>query len=385
MPYAGLADFLDRLEQNEPIRRIDRPIDLTEKLCVEEDDSKVVLFSAVQQRRFPMVGRLMSDPVRIHTALEVSDPGEVARRVEKFLATRDRDRESGRQVKQAPAQQVVRLAGDLDPTVLPGLLLAEAETDQTRRITAAVLLTLDPDSGRRVGTVVPWTVLDDGPIRLVPCWTVRDELASIRKRYAEKGEPMPVAICAGGNPAVRLVAEAPAPCPVDPCRLGAALCGRAIDVVACRTLENLTIPADADLVIEGFWAVDGVLDVRAVTHRINPVVPFAVAGEQAVVRRTLLKGMLPWWRAELPGLVELVLPWWGGDNSVLVGSVEKAYADRSEQIATALADHPTWSDVRLVILLDEAVDLSCEAAMLTALARHADFGGKMLVAVDPRV
>ncbi|MGD9128358.1 MAG: UbiD family decarboxylase [Planctomycetia bacterium] len=439
MPYTSLADFLERLEPQEPILRTDQPVDPMAPLGTEEGDSRAVLLGTIRGRRFPMVGRLMCSPTRIRHAIGVADWEEAARRVEKFLATVDRS-DADRVVKQAPAQQVVRLASDLDESIFPSLCLSGDATDQ--QITAATLFTLDPDSGRRVGTVIPWTVAS--ATRLVPCRTTCDPLGPLRVRYAELGRPMPVAICAGGDPAVRLAAEAPSPCPVDPCRLGAALRGQAIEVVACRTLEKLTVPADSDMIIEGFLVgapappcnqplpttpnenirqdclSAEALDVQAVTHRINPVLPFAVPSESAIVRRTLLAAMLPWWRAELPGLADLVLPAWG-DDAVLVGSVEKAYAidpdvfndrcaianaavpagfagfpaaersinnadldNKSETLAAALADHPVWSDLRLVVLLDETVDLASESAVLAAMARHADFGKKTLVGVETK-
>lgn len=380
MPFSSLADFLELIEQTDALLRIDQPIDPKESLRTILPPTKSVFLSHLHRRRFPMAGPLMINKVRVCQAIGVVDLEEAAQRVEKMVQQNAFDgSDLTRIVTQSPSQQVVRLASDLDETILPGLRFAEEET--ANRITAVTLFTKDPDSGRRFGTVVELVI--ESPTRLLPCWTIEDRLGPIRARYEELGQPMPVAICAGGDPAIRLAAEAPAPCLVDPTVLGAVLRDRPVDLVACRTLDGLAVPADTDLVIEGLCS-GAEIEVQAVTHRINPVLPFAVPSEQAVVRQVLLQAMVPWWRAELPGLVDLILPEWGvwTDASVLVGSVEKEYADQADRIADALASHSVWSSERTVILLDRSVTLTDESEVLAALLRHVDFGRKTLLAIE---
>ena len=417
MSQSRFAERLERIEEEGGLVRVEAPVDPCAPLQTISDETrgvKAALLSNLMDRRFPMVGQLMTDSQRICRLMGLDSLDQLA---EHFSLTEV----APTVVKRPACQQVVRLADDLDATILPSLCLdeeplavqaeIEAEQKSLQKITAATLLTLveaeaekkvsgifcrnGPEGALHKRFLTPFShqlaagvdLVVESPMRLVPCWRPQDQLEEVRTYFAEQGQPMPVAILLGGDPWIRVMAEAPTPWPIDPTLLGTSLekskfRKQKVEVTPCRTLPELTIPADTDMVIEGQWnAVEDVIEVQAVTHRINPVLPFAMPAERATVRRALLKGLIPWWRAELQGLADLTIPRWADDGTVLVGSVEKAYANKAQQIADSLAEHPTWHDVRLILLLDETVDLSDESAILAALAQNAAFAQKTLIAV----
>lgn len=405
MPSPCFADILEFFDDNGELCRIEDPIDPKDPLRdikTETNGRDVALLANVLGRRFPMVGQIMVDEERIAQSVAMPGIGDLTHHIKKLVeravvegvslgsvslpaagdASAPLASVLGPQVfvKQASAQQVVRLAEDLDLTILPALRVDKNEVEE--KITAATLLTLDPDSNRQLAAAVDFIV--ESPTRLVPCWKPQNHLDEIRARYVELKRPMPVAILSGGNPMVRLVAAAPKPYPIDPSLVQASLWKQPVEVVACRTLDNLVVPADTDLVIEGLWMpAENAVKIQAVTHQINPIVPFALPKERPILRRTLLAAMLPWWRAELPGLADMRIPSWSKEEKILLVSIQKTHVDHADRIADSLVTHPVWSDVRQVVLLDESVRLTSTSEVLVALLEHGNFAQKAILALKP--
>ena len=78
-------------------------------------------------------------------------------------------------------------------------------------------------------------------------------LSDLRKFYqhAEKtGEPMPIALALGVEPALQMAASCKLPPDQSELDLAGALQGKAIDMVKCET-SDLMVPANAEMIIEG--------------------------------------------------------------------------------------------------------------------------------------
>lgn len=118
-------------------------------------------------------------------------------------------------------------------------------------------------------------------------------------KYERRGEPMPVAIAVGAEPAVECASVMWIPTGRDEARYAGGLKEEPITLVECET-NDLLVPATAELVIEGrvvpdvrldegpfgeyFGYMHGprrsmpVLQVDAITHRADPILPFCVEG-----------------------------------------------------------------------------------------------------------
>jgi 4-hydroxy-3-polyprenylbenzoate decarboxylase len=124
-------------------------------------------------------------------------------------------------------------------------------------------------------------------------------LGMIHAQWRERGEPTPVAIALGVEPAFPLLGGMPIPKGMDESEFLGAYFGEPTDLVPAETIP-LDVPATAEIVIEGHishedTAMEGPMDefpgyvgdkgspkpvmtVSAMTWRNDPILPFAVAG-----------------------------------------------------------------------------------------------------------
>ncbi|MGQ5640530.1 MULTISPECIES: UbiD family decarboxylase [unclassified Streptomyces] len=124
-------------------------------------------------------------------------------------------------------------------------------------------------------------------------------LGIIRTQWTERGEPMPIALALGVEPALPYAGAMPLPEGADESHFVGALFGEGIAVVPAETVD-LSVPATAEIVIEGHIAFDETADegpmneypgynsfeaspkpvfhVSAITHRHGAILPVVAAG-----------------------------------------------------------------------------------------------------------
>ncbi|WP_374635229.1 UbiD family decarboxylase domain-containing protein, partial [Paracoccus sp. (in: a-proteobacteria)] len=90
-----------------------------------------------------------------------------------------------------------------------------------------------------------------GPDRLIMRWLAHRGGAAHARTWARAGEPMPVAIALGADPALLLAAALPLPETVSEMGFSGVLRGARTELVACRSVP-LMVPARAEIVLEGW-------------------------------------------------------------------------------------------------------------------------------------
>jgi 4-hydroxy-3-polyprenylbenzoate decarboxylase len=410
MSNRSLADFLEQLGQAGELIRIDAEVD--PRLEVAEitrragaADGPALLFGSPRGCDMPVVTNLLGSVARIERALGAS-LAEITERLSLAVAPAEPENwldrlkagahESAirrflpRSVKTGPCQQVIRLGGDVDLRQLPALQCVPLEPGPT--ITAAQLWMLDPHSSRTVVGRYDLAVLDG--LRLAPFFGPCDEPARL---LAGAREPVPVAAVLGGDPLGLLAAAAPLPPGFDAAALAGLLGERPVEVVRCRAIP-LEIPAEADIVIEGYfdpaeppvqvgpWASMAghyaparrtpVIRVTAITHRANPVFPAIVAGlppnESCHIAHALRRVLLPVVRLAIPELVNYDLPMFGGVRRWTVVALRKSYAGQARKVAHAVWGYDPLAFTRTLVLVDEGVDVTDPQAVLRAISDHVD-------------
>jgi 4-hydroxy-3-polyprenylbenzoate decarboxylase len=122
----------------------------------------------------------------------------------------------------------------------------------------------------------------------------------IFKKYENANEPMPCTIVMGGNPVCFLAAATTVPIGVSEAELAGSYAQEPVSLLRGELNEDLLIPADAELVLEGKvipherleegpfpeyvrWAErtpKPVMKVETITHRENPIIPFVAEGQK---------------------------------------------------------------------------------------------------------
>ena len=307
--YPDLHEHLDALRAKGLVHTIDRPIDKDSELHplvrwqfvggMAESERKAFLFTNVVDGR----GRKYSMPVLVGAIAANRDIYAVGMGVplEKIPATWDHAVAhpiAPRVVERAVCQEVIlegaALQGEgngLDRLPIP---ISTPGFDAAPTLTATNVITCDPET--RVQNMGTYRAALKATDRLVVRMATRVGGAGGYQHYLkhqQKGEKwMPCAIVLGCPPCVAFVGPQKMPIGVDEFTVAGGLVGAPINVVKARTVD-LLVPAEAEIVIEGFIDTEYCepeapfgeshghialeefnmpMRVTAITHRRNPIV-----------------------------------------------------------------------------------------------------------------
>ena len=221
-----------------------------------------------------------------------------------------------------------------------------------------------------------------------------------RDKYAERNEPMPVAMVLGCDPLTFLMACSAIPSGTCEYDVAGAYRGRPMKVVK-GPLTGLPFPADAEIVLEGFvqpgnvraegpfgewtgfYGSPGddapVLDVKAIYHRNDPILvgapPQVPPGEssrsRAILRSAIIKEDLQ--KAGVPD-VKCVWAHEAGGSRMLLGiSIKQRYPGHAQQAGHIAAQCAGGAYAgKYVIVTDEDVDVSDLGELIGAMALRSD-------------
>ncbi len=222
-------------------------------------------------------------------------------------------------VEGAPCQQVViegaALEGEgcgLDSLPIP---ISTPGYDSAPFLTSTNVITRDPDTGIENMGTYRGNLKASNRLAMFTFVAGRSAGYVHWEKYRERGEPMPCAIVVGCPPAVAYVAPQKLPYGLDEMTVAGGIAGAPINVVKGRT-NDLTIPAEAELVIEGlidpeylepegpFGESHGhvnledfnpCMTVTAITHRRDAVIPSIISqvtpSESSVIKRVAYEPM----------------------------------------------------------------------------------------------
>jgi UbiD family decarboxylase len=220
------------------------------------------------------------------------------------------------------------------------------------------------------------------------------------QRSKAPNEPFPVALVLGPDPTLVMTAPAPIPYGVDEMAIAGALRGKPVEMVACKTIP-LEVPSTAEIVIEGeihpselreegpFGEFTGhygghkapraVSQVKAITHRDNPILQATYEGTQpnesgyltAVPREAEIIRQVA-----LPGLkaVNVTVPAGGALHAVV--AVEKPYEGFGKYVGLAVLGSVAGRYIKQVIIVDADIDpfdpIQVEWAVATRVQANRD-------------
>lgn len=170
--------------------------------------------------------------------------------------------------------------------------------DGGRYGTAGIIVTRDKGSDWINWAVHRFMVIDSRTIAINISPGSQTDL--ILKKYETANEAMPCSIVLGGNPVCFLAAATTVPPGMSEAQLAGSYAQEPISLVKGEINEDLLIPADAELVLEGKiipqerqvegpfpeyvrWSersLKPVLKVETITHRQDPVIPFVAEGQK---------------------------------------------------------------------------------------------------------
>ncbi|MEJ2687312.1 MAG: UbiD family decarboxylase, partial [Gammaproteobacteria bacterium] len=283
-------------------------------------------------------------------------------------------------VRSAPCQQQVIEAADVDLGRLP--VQTCWPEDVGPLITWALVVTRGPRKERQNLGIYRQQVI--GPNKLIMRWLAhRGGALDFRDwQHAHPGEPFPVAVALGADPATILGAVTPVPDTLSEYGFAGLLRGAKTELVKCQ-LSDLQVPASAEIVLEGFihpgeTAPEGpfgdhtgyynevetfpVFTVERITHRKRPIYHSTYTGrppdEPAILGVALNEVFVPILQKQFPEITDFYLPPEGCSYRMACVSIDKQYAGHAKRIMFGV-----WSFLRqfmytkFVIVTDDDVNV----------------------------
>jgi 2,5-furandicarboxylate decarboxylase 1 len=274
------------------------------------------------------------------------------------------------------------------------------ERDAGPYLSFGVAICKDPETGvRNVGV---YRFMQRGPRELVPSLTSISNIADIFARQEVKGRALDIAIIPGVTPLLGLAASYKAPLGTDELALAGALAGEPLELVPARTID-VEVPAAAEVVIEArvrpgerypeapFADMSRsysrqkqgpLVEVQAITHRADPILQLAFSGHPDATNLAAICHEVAVWRAVSQSsscvtAVHVPASGYGFHCYLGVHKVPTVEGrERGEHRNAMLAAVGAVPQIKLVVAVDDDVDIYDDTAVIGALARR-------FQAVDP--
>ncbi|MFN3746955.1 MAG: UbiD family decarboxylase [Hyphomicrobiaceae bacterium] len=233
--------------------------------------------------------------------------------------------------------------------------------------------------------------------RAVVRWLAHRGGAAHHRLWAAAGREMPIAVAIGADPATMLSAVLPLPEGMSELRFSGLLRGERPRLARCVT-QPLTVPADAEIVIEGavspndtapegpygdhtgyYNAVENfpVMRITAITSRHAPIYVSTYTGrppdEPSIIGEALNELFVPILRSQIPEVVDCFLPSDACSYRMAIISIHKRYPGQARRVMMALWGMMVqFSYTKIVVIVDDDIDVRNHRDVLWALSTRMD-------------
>ncbi|MGO3275393.1 4-hydroxy-3-polyprenylbenzoate decarboxylase [Halomonas sp.] len=398
-----MREFIAALEAQGELKRIhvevDPYLEITE-ICDRtlRAGGPALLFENVKGHDMPLLGNLFGTPKRVALGMG-QDSVEALREVGKLLAfLKEPDPPKGlkdawdklpifkqvlsmgpKNVKGAPVQEVVYEDDDVDLDLLP--IQHCWPGDAGPLVTWPLVITKGPHKKRQNLGIYRQQKI--GKNRLIMRWLSHrgGALDFLEFQKEHPGEPFPVAVALGADPATILAAVTPVPDSLSEYAFAGLLRGSRTELVKCGHAD-LDVPASSEIILEGFiypddMAAEGpfgdhtgyynevdhfpVFTVTRMTMRRDAIYHSTYTGrppdEPAILGLALNEVFVPILCKQFPEIVDFYLPPEGCSYRMAVVTMKKQYPGHAKRVMMGV-----WSFLRqfmytkFVIVLDDDVD-----------------------------
>ncbi|MFB9866626.1 4-hydroxy-3-polyprenylbenzoate decarboxylase [Vreelandella sulfidaeris] len=403
MKYKDLREFITALEAQGELKRIhvevDPYLEITE-ICDRtlRAGGPALLFENVKGHDMPLLGNLFGTPKRVALGMG-QDSVEALREVGKLLAfLKEPDPPKGlkdawdklpifkqvlsmgpKNIKYAPVQEVVYEGDEVDLGLLP--IQHCWPGDAGPLVTWPLVITKGPHKKRQNLGIYRQQKI--GKNRLIMRWLSHRGGALDFQEFqqAHPGEPFPVAVALGADPATILGAVTPVPDSLSEYAFAGLLRGSRTELVKCGHAD-IDVPASSEIILEGFiypddMAAEGpfgdhtgyynevdhfpVFTVTRMTMRRDAIYHSTYTGrppdEPAILGVALNEVFVPILCKQFPEIVDFYLPPEGCSYRMAVVTMKKQYPGHAKRVMMGV-----WSFLRqfmytkFVIVLDDDVD-----------------------------
>ena len=424
MKFRDLREFLDMLEANGDLVRIKEEIDPNLEMTEIADRTlrgggPALLFENPKGYDVPLLANLFGTEKRVAQGMG-ADSIEALREIGELLAyLRQPDPPKGmrdlidkapllkkvlnmgpKTISRPPCQDVVIDGDDIDLNKLP--IQTCWPGDVGPLVTWPLVITRGPEKPRMNLGIYRMQLI--GRNKLIMRWLSHRGGALDFRDWCLKrpGEPYPVAIALGADPATTLGAVTPVPDALSEYAFAGLLRGGKTELANCLTQRckdnDLLVPANSEIILEGYidpeeMADEGpfgdhtgyynevesfpVFTVEKMTTRKNPIYHSTYTGrppdEPAILGVALNEVFVPLLQKQFPEIVDFYLPPEGCSYRMAVVSMRKEYPGHAKRVMLGI-----WSFLRqfmytkFIIVTDEDVDVRNWEDVIWAMTTRMD-------------
>jgi 4-hydroxy-3-polyprenylbenzoate decarboxylase len=435
MKYSDLRDFLDKLAATGDLVRIGTPV--SPRLEITEISDRVLkrsgpalLFERPAGSTIPLLANLFGTPHRVALGMGADDVSAL-RDVGELLANlKEPESPTGfkdalskvamlkaalwdmapKTVSSPPCQQIALERADVDLGRLP--VQTCWPQDAGPLITWGLVVTRGPNRKRQNLGIYRQQVI--APNKVIMRWLAhRGGALDFRDhRLKHPGQPFPIAVALGADPATTLGAVTPVPDSLSEYQFAGLLRGARTEVAACLGVP-LQIPARAEIVLEGHirpdpanasgelspanagyeTAIEGpfgdhtgyyneterfpVFTIERITMRRDPIYHSTYTGkppdEPAILGVALNEVFVPILRRTFAEIVDFYLPPEGCSYRMAVVSMRKQYPGHAKRVMMGV-----WSFLRqfmytkFIVVVDEDIDARDWKEVIWAITTRVD-------------
>ena len=426
MAYHDLRDFITQLEQMGELKRIKSPVspylEMTE-LCDRtlRVGGPALLFENPVGHSIPVLGNLFGTPKRVALGMGATDVSELRNYGHVLAMLKDPEPPKGfkdmlglrsqvkslwnmtpKELRSAPCQDIVWEGNDVDLAKLP--IQHCWPGDIAPLITWGLVITKGPHKERQNLGVYRQQVLARN--KVIMRWLAQRGGALDFREHCElhRGQPYPVAVALGADPATILGAVTPVPDSLSEYQFAGLLRGSRTELVKAIG-SNLRVPASAEIVLEGHiypdeshvtgyeHALEGpfgdhtgyyneqdwfpVFTIDRITMRRNPIYHSTYTGkppdEPAILGLALNELFVPLLQKQFPEITDFYLPPEGCSYRMAVVQMKKSYPGHAKRVMFGI-----WSFLRqfmytkFIVVVDEDVNIRSWQEVIWAITTRVD-------------
>ena len=419
MKYQDLRDFIHQLERMGELKRVslevDPKLEMTE-FCdrLLKREGPAILFENPKGHSIPVLANLFGTVKRVALGMGEDDPLQL-REVGHLLAyLKEPEPPKGlrdawekwpilkqvlnmapKEVGSAPCQDVVWEGADVDLAKLPVQTCWPGDAGPL--ITWGLTVTKGPHKKRQNLGIYRQQVIARN--KVIMRWLAhRGGALDFREfQQAHPGQPFPVAVALGADPATILGAVTPVPDSLSEYQFAGLLRGSKTEVVKCIG-SDLQVPASAEIVLEGVihpdeMAAEGpfgdhtgyynevekfpVFTIDRITLRRDPIYHSTYTGkppdEPAILGVALNEVFVPLLQKQFPEITDFYLPPEGCSYRMAVVSMKKQYPGHAKRVMFGV-----WSFLRqfmytkFILVTDDDVNVRDWKEVMWALTTRVD-------------
>ncbi len=414
MAKHDLKNWVERLEQDDELLRVTKEVspnqeiaEIADRMMKQSNGGKALLFENTGTD-FPLLINAYGSEKRVNSVFDSRLPERVFPELFDILEKMQGSSSTRKKISalwgerkllkifpkhqkaKGRCQEIIKL----EPNLADLPILRSWPFDPAPFVTLPMVFTEHPETGQRNIGMYRMQVFNQNTTGMH--WHRHKGGAAHYTAWKGKGEKMPVAVVLGGDPLYTYLATAPLPEGIDELLMCGLIRRKAVKMVSCIT-QDIQVPEDADIVIEGYVDPDEALvdegpfgdhtgfysltdkypnfHVTAITHRRDAIYPATIVGvppmEDLYLGLTTEKLFKPAIKMAIaPELLDFHLPGEGVAHNLVLLKVKDAFPGVVAKTMHALLGAGQMMFSKFLMALPEHFDLTNYKQVLNHIASH---------------